>query len=300
MTNLEFYLTRMTIIIVLALAMASPGCTVRETVYLQELHSRNAVSQPPIHLNVGDSAQYLYLSPRVTITSPRELTGDLEGSGPYKTTERNLRWTIPASSFALDLDWKLSPGLAISAGANYSNEKQKGLWGGNLGLGLLFNGEDIAGRLDGGIQLQGISYEAASVVVVETQPWFSSSTDQYVGYFLDVGRSSAINLYVSLTLNTKASQSPVNGYAQIAVGSQNFADFRPTHQQIIMPFVDLSYTDARVQSSSTYVMFSPGLYFSLSPTLRLLVGARLAWQLEVAKSSPGMLVIPTMQCDVAL
>jgi len=292
--------SKFTIAFVIVVAVAASGCTVRETVYLQELHTRNAVSQPPIHLNVGDSERYVHLSPRVSVSSPREITGDLEGSGPFKTTDRNLRWSVPASSFAVDLDWKMSPHLSLTAGVNYANERNEGFWGGNLGLGLLFGGENIAGRLDGGIQLQAISYEAASVVVVETQSWLSSSTDRSVGYFLDVGRTSAASLYAALTLNSNASQSLINGYAQLAVGSQKLADFHPTQQRIVGPFIDLTYTDARVQSSSTFVMLSPGLYFTLSPSLRLMAGTRLVWELEVAESSPAMLVIPMAQCEVLL
>jgi hypothetical protein len=213
---------------------------------------------------------------------------------------QNFGWSIPSFNAALDGDVKISSSFAFNASINYSVHDHEGFWGGNVGLGLLFSGEDIAGRLEGGVNLQSFSYTAQSVVVTETQDWFSSSTTQTVRYFDDIGRCQTFSLYGALTLNTKSQQSLVNGYVQFAVGSQKFADFHPRHERFVGPFMDYTYTDARVQSSSTFIMVSPGLYFNLTPTLRLLTGARFVWETEIADTSPNTLILPMVQCEFAL
>ena len=129
--------------------------------------------------------------------------------------------------------------------------------------------------------------------------WCSPRT-RTVEYFYDSGNEGAATFYGSLTLNTKARESFINGYLQLAVGAQQLADFHPSNHHWEGPFVDRTYTDARVQSSSTYVMLSPGLYFNLSESVRLLAGVRIAWDLEIEDVSPGALALPMVQCDFSL
>jgi len=276
------------------------GCTITDTVYLQELNTTTPVNQPPIHLNAEDRDTWFHVSPRVSYSPSRLVTGNIEGSGPYKTTDKNLRWNIPAASYAIDVDWRVTRLLAFTGGMNYGKAGAEGFWGGNAGLGLLFGGGTIAGRLDAGVHFQRVSYEAASVVETDILNLFSPQSTKTVGYFLDEGNAGTTALYGALTLNTRAPESLVNGYLQLAVGGQNVADFNPSQQYLVAPYVDVISTDARVQSSSTYLMLSPGLYFNLSEGVRLMTGVRLAWELDIEDPSPAMLVLPMVQCEFSL
>ena len=308
-----------------ALVLLFSACTVTETVYLQDLNVSGPVTQPPIHITDGTPKLGVTFSPYYAYNNQELIEGRIEGHSqvsaagtfvvdtirqngeivgfeeplgvnafPYQGN--NIHWTMPTSVIGVDLNYNASPSLAVSLGVSYSSVKSRGLWGGNAGLGYLFAGSGVAGRLEGGVQWQTMAYVSSSVVVTTITPWFSNTTTKSVAFYEDEGTTTPINFYGSFTLNTTMDM-PVNFFAQIAVLKQRVTDFRPTHLSYVGPYFQFVSQEARVQNSTMFFTVSPGVYIPLSEASRLLVGGRIIFPTDIENSSSPVIFMPTARID---
>ncbi len=262
--------------------VALSGCvTVKDTVYLNELSVSGPIQQPPVHLSKDVKGGDVHIIPRFSINQRRGIDGST-GGGTYPTDVMpvpivNFHWKMPTSQFGLDFDWSVTDGFALTGGVTAAAVDGEDLWGGNFGIGLPFGGNPIAGRFDAGVQLQTMSFDAYSVLVREVTPWYSSTTERSVGYFHDIDHTTPWNIYGSLTLNS-VSTGFLNGFANIAVSRQTTASFAPKHVYELLPFVEYMYTDTRADNTATFLIFTPGISFTLSPAISLLTGFRVLQQ----------------------
>lgn len=305
------------------------GCVVVEKVYMQDVEVDGPIHQPPVHITRNVQEHPLSISPRISINRARNFETHVKGHSPvnsrgfyqvdtvrfsdgsislkerdgvnvYEFRGKNLSWSIPSAAFALDIDYALTNHLALSLGVNYSIIREQGFWGGNAGVGLFGEGQDLAFRLDGGIHWQTVSYDASTVVVSNTTSIFGTSPS-YVTFFHDREKETHINVHLAFTLNTTVKNWFVNPFVQLAISEQTLVDFEPSHLDggvygVLVPFIQYSVDDARTDQSTTFFIGSSGVYFDLNASNRVLVGVRFIEEIE-AGMLPYTFVIPFLQFD---
>ncbi len=315
------------------------GCVTEEyTLYLQDVNVSGPISQPPVHVTSNKKAGSLSVTPHIAINtnkghtvagridghSPVDVSGvyrvdtlfssdhtisfrERAGANNYSFIGNNLLWTLLDATFGVDVDYAISKHVALSFAANYSSADGIGLWGYGAGLGFFSESDKSAIRFDAGIQVQTLAYEAHTVVVTKTTPWFSSDTEERVGFYRDKGTSSPLDFYASLTFNTKYEGWSPNIFAQVAVSRQALASFKPAAPETapisLPPFIYLPEVivhDARGKFSSTVFVITPGVYFELSPSARLLAGAHIDIQTDITDSSPGTIILPLLELEFSL
>lgn len=315
----------------LSLASILSGCTTTDyTLYLQDVTVKGPIGQPLVHITNNNLERPLRITPHISFNTNASLGGRIDGHSPvdstgtyrvYTTvdssshvvtfhespgsntqsfTGQNLVWKMPSASFGLDVDYTASRHVALSAGASYSTVDGDGLWGYNVGLGLYSESEFSAIRFDGGVKWQELLYEA-STVVVRKESDGTTSSDQ-VGFFRDRGKSTPRDFFAAVTFNTKHADWLLNIFAQAALSKQSLAKFQPRiieplllYPPIFSPAVIVH--DQRAEFSSTFVIFTPGVYFDVDPTVRVLAGTRISVQTEINDSSPGTFVLPFFELE---
>lgn len=316
------------------------GCVATEeyTLYLQDVKINGPISQPAVHVTSNKKPASLSVTPHIAINTnkDRNVAGRIDGhspvdaSGVYRVDtlfnsdhtisfkERagannssflgnNLFWKLPDATFGVDVDYAISKHVAMSFAASYSSADGIGLWGYGAGLGFFSENDKSAIRFDAGIHVQTLAYEAQTVVVTKTTPWFSSDTEERVGFYRDKGTSSPLNFYASLTFNTKYEGWFPNIFAQFAVSRQALASFKPAAPETVPIFLppfffvpEVIVHDARGKFSSTVFIITPGVYFDISPSARLLAGVHIDMQTDITDSSPGTIVLPLLEFEFSL
>jgi len=288
------------IIPVLAIAgvLGIGGCaTVKDTISLQDVAVTGPIQQVPLHINSEEAkAGEFHFSPYITKNNPTVIEGNVDRSS-YAPGSKNLHWTISEMTVGADFDAKLSRTLALTFGINTSSSNGNNYAGGNLGLGLLFYGDAIAGRFDGGIRLHSMSYDASTVVVRQTTSWFTSETSTTTMFFHDYDNATVWDYYFSLMFNTKVQSSPVQWFCQLAVSRESLTDFNPSREVINGLFYTYIKVDERASSSATFFMVTPGVYVNLSNSTRLLGGVRIAEESEITEGSASPIFMPVLQLD---
>jgi hypothetical protein len=277
------------------------GCVnVKDTVYLETLQVDGPIAQPPVHLTIDPHAKQFHITPRFSqigdqsyedMSVPHSFAGDT-----FHVTGKNFRWTIPASQAGLDMDYLVSDNVAITGGFTVSSGRNTSRLGGNLGIGFPFQGESLSARIEGGIQFQELGYDAYSVRVREITALFSDPTRE-ITYFHDVGSSTPVNGYFSLTINTHA-DFPINVFGGFSYSNQTLASFSPRHVWAAVPIAGTyEYTDTRADHSTAFFILTPGLAFTVTPKIRLLAGARIMYDIGLSNGD-SRFVAPMMQWDM--
>jgi len=308
------------------------GCS-DYTLYLQDVHVKGPISQPPVPITDGNQEKPLKISPHFSFVpgGARNLRGRMDGHSPVGTdgmyhvdtlvngttvsfrehagantlgyAGQNLTWDQPSASLGLNLDYTFAKHWALSLGADYCSIDGEGLWGYRAGLGIFSEGPNYAIRFDGGVRFQQLGYDALTVVVAE--PWASDGGN--VTFFHDRGKSTPVDLYGSLTFNSRNPNWPAHFFIQLGLSKQSLAKFKPATVDLVpvylpapvflFPFVVVH--DERAQFSSTVVVFTPGIYFKMDESTTVLLGIRINLQTEILSSSPDAVAIPFVQVDFA-
>ncbi len=279
------------------------GCgTTTETVYLNELSVNGPIVQPPLHLTDKPVAGELHALPRASVAPRREIETVTDGN-VYTPDhgfpgKNNLHWSVPSTQFGIDFDYMLSDRFALSFGLTYAPTNRQESWGGNAGFGFPFAGEVVSGRMEVGVQFQSMWYDARSVVVTRHTSWGSGATTTNVSYFHDIDRSTPWNVFATLTVNSHTEHF-VNFFGSVSVSRQTLATFEPTDEDVLVLDANYHYTDARAEQTTTFVFVTPGVIFTVSPSVRLIAGARLMKSIGVGESIP-VLVAPSITLDFGL
>ncbi|MCK5467526.1 MAG: hypothetical protein KAI99_03430, partial [Cyclobacteriaceae bacterium] len=164
-----------------------PTTTIR-TIYLQEVEVSGPINQPPIHITDSLKIPSITITPRFSYNSQTDVSGQIgyhtlvneEGifqvdtfynNGTFTLKEtpdvnrkryvgQNFTWNVASVYAALDFDFQLSRNFGLFCGANYSEQNKISTWGGTCGIGLFGTSSYFAFRMDVGLNIQEIAYDA--------------------------------------------------------------------------------------------------------------------------------------------
>jgi hypothetical protein len=251
-------------------SMLMVGCgTVQDTIYLQNVEVQGPVSQPPIHVTTKSTgSKSVYLTPHISINNKTSLADSLspQYSGRVPDTlsafqRKGLNWKLPSVQFGFDLDCALSDNAALMLGLGQQVIDQRSLWDGYAGIGFLGRGENSAVRLDLGMQVQEISYDAATVLVhTETPLWGRPSTQ--TAYFVDSDKDTHVNFFASFMVNSTRDDWPANLFFQGGLSTQKLTDFSPKSEVVQTGFYTYIRSDQRAESSAFWLYAVPGVCIS--------------------------------------
>lgn len=285
------------------------GCTtVKDTLYLREAEVSGPIMPAPIHLTDSTDTPSFTISPRFSYSTQKKLYGDIDQSSAYYSfdttfspSEHSLTWNIANLNAGVDMDLALSKVIAISFGVNYSSQTNFSAWGGNFGIGFNTYNPGTAFRFDVGLQVHSMKYDAYTIVhrVVES---FWGNSDSYTLFYHDVGESTHFDPYFNLTFNTAYKSWPVNIFFNAGYVIQTLFAFEPRTVYRYYPATNTEYfkTDKRGSSTAGFINLTPGIFFYLNESSRLLIGSRFYIESLISSADPKLFIMPMMQVDFTL
>ena len=318
----------------LVILLMFAGCTTTQTLYVQNAEVWGPINQIPIHLTDSTETPSVTFSPWFSYSTQKSVSGHIDGhslvnengifqvdtiyngsevtyretpgANRYSFTGENFTWYIPTVNAGLNMDIALSRAFAISLGANYASQKGKSLWGGSAGIGLFSETKGIALRLDVGLHIQSIAYDVYTVANVKEDNIFSGS-DEYVLFYHDIDNSTSFDPYMYLTFNTAHKDWVVNMFINVGYSVQTLLDFEPQDVDLdwfpiplIIPFSTTTTTDLRGETTAGFFNVTPGIYFYLGESNRILLGTRIYFETQLPSVSPTTIVMPMVQIDFRL
>lgn len=301
---------------ILFLLVAS-GCAT-QSVYLQSLSVHGPQSQTPLFITKDNTPGEFRIAPRFSLNDKTPIIGRATGhsnvnaAGVYQVDTvnqngvvryfqrsgvntkpfegRNFRWEPTKFSASVDFEYLAVSQIAFVGGLNYSAGSSQRFVAANAGVGFLFEGKNIATRVDLGAHWNSVLYDVDYVVT--TTPIAAGPNETEVAFFHESGRQSHVNAYGAFTINSKAAGWPLQFFAQFAINRQTLVkiDTQPANVN----------HESTVLSSGSFFIITPGLYFDLSPSSRVLVGLQLRDETELLEAHPGVLVSPFLQFEFAL
>lgn len=280
-------------------AVYQSGCTtVTPVVVARSVAVTGPVHRTPIRVTDGDIRGKFRFTPYVEVMPKRNVNGvtqlnvdyDSKKYGNYDSTN-NVFWNLPSYVAGLSFDYGLSKIVSFSAGGLYSkvNGKESLEW--DAGLAFCFQGRDIGGRFEVGVQGQDIGYDAFfDRYNLESSQSAGRNNVVYLYSFERYGKILTGNFYCNFTLNTKIPRSPVNGFVRGGYGVTSILSnetLRPNE-------------DGDVATSIGFVSISPGIFFNLTEWNRLLLGCDLISPIGMNPSSPRWLAAPILQVDFTI
>lgn len=310
--------------IVFLVYSCSPS-TVITKIYLQDAVVSGPINQSPVHVS-SNNGTGVTISPRISINNKKSLQGKVDnhtlvnsqgvfqvdtifnndgtfyfqetpGVNRYPYTEKNFLWNIAEVNASLDFDFKISKSFALFAGGNYSVVKQKSIWGGLFGLGLMNQGF----RFDVGLSIQEIPYEASTVITVTETG--TSGTSSYVAQYLDASTETCFNPFVNLNVNSNNPEWLFNIFLQAGYAAQTLLNFEPKTSAYHNPFYyeNVNITeDLRGEATAGIINLTPGVYFNFGDTGRVLLGTRLLWITQIEDIDNQFYLLPMLQFDFRL
>jgi len=281
------------------------GCAqIEETLYLRQAEVTGPIVAPPIHLTDSTETPSFTVSPKFTFNTKNKFTGDVEQRTSYYTRdtafiplENSLLWDIATISAGIDMDFALSNKFAITFGANYSSHSNYSNWGGNIGIGFLGYKNETAFRFDAGVQINAMQYDAYTVVHTRVTS-YSGGVEEYISFYHDIGNSTQIDPYFSLTYNTAYKNWPLNIFINAGYSIQRLLNFEP--RTTYLAFGTYTSNDLRGSSTAGFLNFTPGVYFSFGESNRILLGSRFFIETLIDKGNPKLFILPMIQLDCRL
>jgi len=278
--------------------------TIKQTLYLQEAEVIGPISQPPIHLTDSSDTPSVTFSPKFSYNTNKTLTGNVrqtteifEFDTTFIPSENSLTWSMATVYAGIDIDLKVSRSFAISVGVNYSSQSNFEAWGGIVGIGLFGYDKGAAYRFDVGLNIQSMRYDAYTVVSSVTTGFFGG-TDEYIAFYHDVGKSTSFNPYFNFTYNTVYKSWPVNLFINVGYSIQTLFNFEP--RTSYYAFGTFTVTDLRGNATAGFFSFTPGIYFFLGESNRILLGSRFFLETQINGADPTLFILPMIQFDFRL
>ena len=292
-----------------SLISCSPSTTVTK-IYLQEVEVSGPMNSSPIHIT-DSSGTGVTISPRISFNTKNTHTGKIDehtrvnsqgvfqvdtiitndgtfyfqetpGANKYQFNGKNFTWYTPDVTASLDIDFKISKSFAFFVGGNYSVVEQKPIWGGLFGIGLMGTGKSAAFRFDVGLNIQDIPYNAYTIVSVTTTG--SSGTSSYVVDYDDISNKTQYNPFAAITINSFNKDWLFNIFLNAGYRSQSVVNFTPKDEVYHNPFyyADVYATeDLRGEVTAGIVDITPGLYFNLGESGKIILGAKFNWITQI-------------------
>jgi hypothetical protein len=307
------------------------SCKTTQKLYLQDVEVIAPINQSPIHITDSSSASPVVLSLRFSYNPQNEIKAQTDGTPPvnsqgffqvdtfynndgtityrktpganiYPLEYQNLTWEFGRVTVGFDVDIKLTRNLALFTGASYSGSSNKSTWGGTAGLGLFGEGNGMAFRLDAGIYLQSINYDAYTIAeITESNPFGPS--EEYVIFYHDTDNSAHFDPFVNFTYNTAKRDWLLNFFINGGYSVQTLLNFDPKTVDydwyFFPPFVYHTTTtyDFRGETTAGFVHFTPGIYFNITEKSRLILGVRFYFETQLKDATKQTFILPLMQVD---
>ena len=278
--------------------------TVKDTLYLREAEVSGPIMPAPIHLTDSSDTPSFTISPRFSYSTQKKLYGDIDQSSAYYSfdttfspSEHSLTWNIANLNAGVDMDLALSKVIAISFGVNYSSQTNFRAWGGNFGIGFNTYNPGTAFRFDIGVQVHSMKYDVYTIVHRVVESYWGDS-DSYTMFYHDVGESTHFDPYFNLTFNTAFKSWPVNIFFNAGYVIQTLFAFEP--QTSYYNFGTYIKTDERGSSTAGFINLTPGIFFYLNESSRLLLGSRFYIESLIDSADPKLFIMPMVQLDFIL
>jgi hypothetical protein len=268
-----------------------------EIIYMDHLAVHGPIAQPPLHLTQKVDVGEFHFTPSITTIPTPSLQAHLtDGFSNSSATTKNFEWTVPAKRFGFDADWSVGPKSILSFGAHYSFDAA-GTWGGIFSYGIPFVGEQSSARLEFGAIINTVRYDA-SCRVIRQENYLFGGTQTTTELFHDVGESTPVSVYGSLTVNGHAG-SVVNLFGSLALVRQSVLSYSPRGTGTNGTTLGYTVTDTRATQTYTFLFLTPGVAVRLSPAVQILLGTRIAVAMGMGDEAVGM-AMPLLQFDVRL
>ena len=302
-----------------------------KTFHLQEVEARGPVNTSPIHITDSTDTPSFTFSPRFSYNTQKNLKGFVEGhtlvnsqgffqidtffnddgtviyretpgKNNIKYEGRNLTWNTSTLTVGLDIDMKLSQHFALFTGMNYSTQKNTNVWGGIAGLGFFSSKNNIGFRIDGGVHIQEIYYDAYTLVSV-------TGSENYILFYHDKNKTTHLDLFVNFTFNTAYKDWAANFFINGGFTGQTLVDFEPKDLDPdfylpVPPYLlpvninrNVIVNDMRGESVASFVHFTTGVYFNVTDESRILIGSRFYFETQIENADKNMFIIPFAQVD---
>ncbi len=206
----------------------------------------------------------------------------------------NFRWTLAPLTLTLQGDVQVARSLSLVGGLQYSSNRSRSYLGGLLGMGFSFYGSTIGVRIDLGAMWTEVHYDVDYVVTTRPFSWFGTS-DTYVQFFSDEGRSFGGNLYGALTLNTRYSTWPVHLFVQLAIKRQTVVNLERE-----VYFSNADRVSASVLQHNSFFTVTPGVVVPFAGSGRVVLGIRLTDETALLVGEPGVLLAPFAHVEFTL
>jgi hypothetical protein len=310
------------------------GCTTVQTLYLQDVEVTGPINQSPIHITDSTDTPSVTISARFSYNPEKEMKAKTDGTPKvnsqgfyqvdtiynsngtitYKKTPginkfpypgENLIWNFASVTAGLDFDLKLSRSFALFAGVNYAGGNNLSLWGGTCGLGVFGVKNGIAFRLDAGLHIQSMAYDAYTIAEI-TETAFWGSTEEYVLFYHDIDKSTNFDPFVNFTFNTAKKDWFLNIFINGGYSVQSLLNFEPRNIDydwfFLLPFVYQTTitNDYRGETTAGFLHITPGIYFNIAEQSRLLIGARFFYETQLEDATQNLFILPMMQVDFKL
>lgn len=316
------------------LLLCFTACTTVKTIYLQNVELTGPIVNTPIHITDSTKVPAITISPKFSFNTTKHINGYIDGhtnvnqngvfqvdtilnsdgtityresagANSFGYTGENLTWNFSSINAGLDIDLKFSNNFALFTGISYSSKKGKSTLGGNAGIGILSFNNGFATRIDLGINIQSVSYDARNVVVVDNTTIFGGSSE-YVLFYRDIGEKTHIDPFISLTFNSSVKQWFLNFFLNAGYSMQSIVDFEPSQPDpfyypfLIFPHSQVIIADIRGESTAGFFIITPGVYFNFGGSNRIIVGTGIYIETQIERASSNLFILPMIKVDLLL
>lgn len=290
---------------------ACSSIDIQQTLYLGDVDVKAPINTPPLHLSYREKkGGEITISPKLIFNQNRSIDASTDKSF-YSTLspqdslrirkifrEKNLNWSYPSVIIGLDLDFATSSSFSFYGGIHFSDDNNKSMVGGNIGLGIGGKKGNAAFRFDIGAGFQKSFFDAQTVVkTVET---INGNSTEYISVYLDSDNSLNINPFVSVQFNT-AYDFPVNFHFQAAYFSQNLLGYTPSRKDTDIPFFNpgssITKIDQRTDFTIAMWMIAPGLSYRALDNASVHLTVKMLRTTSSEIKSNEWFILPSFQFD---
>jgi hypothetical protein len=272
------------------------GCVTSQQVYVTQIEAAGAVALPPVVPTMGLSTTgAIAVIPHFAVNSDQKITGRVDPVGvtPQWGGTSNLIWRIPRSEGGMDLQVSVSPSVAILLGGAIGGVDGSTRGNFRAGVGLWTVKDNMAIRLDGGVQLVSVRSRVRTTVVTQVNSIFGNA--EYRSNFDDIRDESSFSPYVALTLNTASETSPVNVLLNFGVAGQPLFDLYPSQPDLILGPGDATSSIGKIRETVPVYSLTPAVCVQLGGGHQLLLGGRMIGNFSIDQSSPDLFWQPFVQ-----
>lgn len=284
-------------VVVAASGISLESCTgFQQTAIINNINVDGNIHQVPIRVNDGDMTGHVRITPNISILPVQRTSATIkvptysaiELLPRYDSLNGNLHMNLPNYILGLGVDYGFSDLFSLSADGNYYQVGGRRSFESDFGLGITFSGDQIASRIEAGAEFESSSYNALidQYRVFESGNLFNVTVDSaaYQSSYTASGNNPSVDFYVNFTLNSRIKHSRVNWFARIGYGFTS----------ILSPTLP---TAGNEQTAVGFLTFTPGVFYDINKSTRLVVGCRIMSAMSGYNMSPNSLISPIAQMD---